>query len=74
METIELLLPLALILIGARLVGRLSQRFGLPAVLGELLAGLILGPSLLGWVHTGEVLNAVAGIDPTAAQAHRAPR
>ncbi|HSN77259.1 MAG TPA: cation:proton antiporter, partial [Anaerolineae bacterium] len=62
METIELLLPLALILIGARLVGRLSQRFGLPAVLGELLAGLILGPSLLGWVQTGEVLNAVAGI------------
>jgi Kef-type K+ transport system membrane component KefB len=62
METIELLLPLALILIGARLAGRLSQRFGLPAVLGELLAGLILGPSLLGWVHTGEVLNAVASI------------
>lgn len=62
METIELLLPLALILIGARLVGRLSQRLGMPAVLGELLAGLILGPSLLGWVHSGEVLNAVAGI------------
>lgn len=62
MDTIELLLPLALILVGARLVGRLSQRFGMPAVLGELLAGLILGPSLLGWVHTGEVLNAVAGI------------
>jgi Kef-type K+ transport system membrane component KefB len=34
----------------------------MPAVLGELLAGLILGPSLLGWVQTGEVLNAVAGI------------
>ena len=62
METIELLLPLALILIGARLVGRLSQRIGMPAVLGELMAGLILGPSLLGWVHSGEVLNAVAGI------------
>ncbi len=62
MDAIELLLPLALILIGARLVGRLSQRLGMPAVLGELLAGLILGPSLLGWVHTGEVLNAVAGI------------
>ena len=62
MDTVELLLPLALILIGARLVGRLSQRIGMPAVLGELLAGLILGPSLLGWVESSEVLNAVAGI------------
>lgn len=62
MDTIELLLPLALILIGARLIGRLSQRIGMPAVLGELLAGLILGPSLLGIVHNDHVLNAVAGI------------
>lgn len=62
MDTVELLLPLALILIGARLVGRLSQRIGMPAVLGELLAGLILGPSLLGWVESSEALNAVAGI------------
>lgn len=62
MDSIELLLPLALILIGARLVGRLSQRVGMPAVLGELLAGLILGPSLLGIVHNNEVLDAVAGI------------
>ena len=26
------------------------QRFGQPAVIGQLLAGLILGPSLFGWV------------------------
>ena len=62
MANIELLLPLALILIGARLVGRLSQRLGLPAVLGELVAGLVLGPSVLGLVHTSEALYAVAGI------------
>ena len=62
MANIDLLLPLALILIGARLVGRLSQRLGLPAVLGELVAGLVLGPSLLGLVPESEALNAVAGI------------
>lgn len=62
MESIELLLPLALILIGARLAGRFSQRLGMPAVLGELIAGLILGPSLLGWVHMNETLAAVANI------------
>jgi len=62
MESIEFLLPLALILIGARLIGRFSQRLGMPAVLGELAAGLLLGPSLLGWVHMSEALNATASI------------
>lgn len=62
MESVELLLPLALILIGARLVGRFSQRLGMPVVLGELTAGLLLGPSLLGWVHSDAVLNAASSI------------
>ncbi|ACU75206.1 sodium/hydrogen exchanger [Catenulispora acidiphila DSM 44928] len=38
------------LLVLAMLLGRLAARFGLPAVCGELCAGLILGPSLLG--HT----------------------
>lgn len=62
MASIEVLLPLALILIGARLAGRFSQRLGMPAVLGELVAGLILGPSLLGWVEMNETLATVANI------------
>ena len=42
------LLQLAVLLLLAHLLGRLSRRCGLPAVVGELLSGLILGPSLLG--------------------------
>ncbi len=38
-----------LILVG-RLLGEAMQRIGQPAVVGQLLAGLILGPSLFGWV------------------------
>src|SRR6476661_2566824 len=38
---------IALLLTG-RLLGELMQRIGQPAVLGQLLAGIILGPSLLG--------------------------
>ncbi|HEY1723102.1 MAG TPA: cation:proton antiporter [Magnetospirillaceae bacterium] len=38
-----------LLLIG-RGIGEIMQRFGQPAVIGQLLAGLILGPSLFGWV------------------------
>lgn len=41
---------LLVILVTARVMGRLMQRIGQPAVVGELAAGLILGPSLLGRV------------------------
>lgn len=41
---------LAAILLAAKLGGTLLQRIGQPAVLGELLAGVLLGSSVLGWV------------------------
>ncbi len=48
----QLLLLLALIILAAKLAGWLSTRLGQPAVLGELVAGLLLGPTafnVLGW-------------------------
>ena len=44
---LPLLLLLAILLVAAKLLGALSVRLGQPAVLGELLAGLLLGPSLI---------------------------
>lgn len=46
-----LFLILAVLVTAARLGGALAQRFGQPAVLGELLVGILLGPSVLGVVH-----------------------
>lgn len=43
-------LTLALILLGTTLFGHLAARMGQPAVIGQLLVGILLGPSLLGWV------------------------
>ncbi|MFI5309262.1 MAG: cation:proton antiporter, partial [Polyangiales bacterium] len=43
-----LLVQLALILFAARLGSELCKRLGLPAVVGELAAGIVLGPSVLG--------------------------
>ena len=43
-----LFLILAVMLIAAKLLGELAERFGQPAVLGELIAGVILGGSVLG--------------------------
>lgn len=43
-----------LLLLGlAFVLGRLANRVGLPAIVGELLAGVLVGPSLLGWVAPG---------------------
>jgi Kef-type K+ transport system membrane component KefB len=60
--TIHMLLPLAGILLGAKAAAQLSHRIGLPAVFGELLLGLALGPSLLGWLAPNETLNLFANI------------
>jgi Kef-type K+ transport system membrane component KefB len=43
-----LLVQFAVILALARLLGELARRMGQPQVLGELLAGIVLGPSILG--------------------------
>jgi Kef-type K+ transport system membrane component KefB len=45
----RLFLQVIVILIATRLVGGLFVRFGQPSVVGEVLAGILLGPSLLGW-------------------------
>ena len=45
-----LLLQIGAILLAARLTGKLFRRFGQPQVVGEMAAGLLLGPSVLGWL------------------------
>lgn len=62
MEAHLFLLQLALILVTARILGELPLMSGLPPVIGELLAGVLLGPSLLGWVAPGETLQMLADI------------
>lgn len=57
------LLTLAIVLTAAKLLGELAERIGQPAVLGELVAGVLIGPSLLAlvdpaapWIHLfGEI-------------------
>jgi Kef-type K+ transport system membrane component KefB len=47
-EIIHFLLILLLILIPARFFGEICRRFKLPAIIGEIFAGIIVGPTLLG--------------------------
>ena len=43
-----LLFQLIVIMLAARGMGRLVRRIGQPSVIGEVVAGIMLGPSLLG--------------------------
>lgn len=56
----EILLQIFAAFTAARLLGRLFERFGQPAVIGEILAGAILGPAVLGLVQHTEFLRALA--------------
>lgn len=62
MQLHEFFLLLAILLLGARLLSEAAARLGIPSVIGELAAGLILGPSLLGWVSVNETLEILAEI------------
>jgi Kef-type K+ transport system membrane component KefB len=48
-----LVLQISVILGVCRLVGSLFRKFGQPRVVGEMFAGILLGPSLLGWLAPG---------------------
>ncbi|MBT2730639.1 cation:proton antiporter [Bacillus sp. ISL-75] len=52
-----LILQLAIILIASKLAGSLSVRLGQPSVLGKLLIGIVIGPSVLGLVTETETLE-----------------
>jgi len=62
MSATTFLVLLACLLIAAKIAGWLCQRVGVPSVLGQLLMGVLVGPSLLGWAHPDPMLNSFANI------------
>lgn len=58
-DTTRILFEIFIALAAAHLLGRLFEAFKQPALIGELLAGAILGPSLLGLVHQTQLLEAL---------------
>jgi len=62
METHTFFLYLLTILLAARLMAEIAVRLNFPSVIGELMAGVILGPSLFGWLEPNEVLKLLAEI------------
>lgn len=60
--TTEILLALFLMLLAAKLAAELFERLRQPAVVGEILAGVIIGPSVLGLVAPSEFVSMIAEI------------
>jgi monovalent cation:proton antiporter-2 (CPA2) family protein len=53
---------LAFILLASTLAGHLARRFGLPAVVAEILVGVVAGPAVLGWVRPGGSIKLFADL------------
>lgn len=58
----KVLLTLFIMLVAAKLMAELFERLRQPAVAGEILAGVIIGPSLLGWASPSEITSILAEI------------
>lgn len=58
----DFFLQLVIILLSARVLGELAGRFGIPSVVGELCAGVLLGPSLLNWIAPSETIKLLAEV------------
>jgi len=56
----QLLFELLLIFVTAKVGGELFERLRLPSVLGEILAGVALGPYALAWIHPSDTIHSVA--------------
>ena len=61
-DSIRYLLDLAIILFAAKLFGIVGRRFGIPEVVGEILAGLVVGGTVLGFVKESDFLSKMAEI------------
>ncbi|AWP45894.1 sodium:proton antiporter [Levilactobacillus brevis] len=53
---------LCLILVLTTLAGHLANRLGVPAVIGELVVGIILGPAMLNWIQLNSLVSLFANI------------
>jgi Kef-type K+ transport system membrane component KefB len=56
----SLLTSLLILIVVARLFGQIFQRFNQPAIVGEMLAGVLLGPSVLNLIHASAALSGVS--------------
>src|SRR5215207_3964017 len=60
MDVNRILLDILIVLLAAKLAAEVADRLRIPAVVGEIAAGMVIGPSVLGLVHQSEALQTLA--------------
>ncbi|MBS1872915.1 MAG: cation:proton antiporter [Acidobacteria bacterium] len=62
--TPEISLPLAMLIVfgSAKLMAEIFERLNQPGIVGEILAGALIGPSVLGWISPNPTLTALADL------------
>lgn len=62
MESYLVFKDLAIIVVFAKLFGMLARKLKAPQVVGEIVAGLIIGPSVLGFVNQSDFILQMAEV------------
>src|SRR5919206_4943392 len=57
-------LPLTMLIVfgTAKLLAEVFERFNQPGIVAEILAGVLVGPAVLGWIAPNETLTAIADL------------
>jgi Kef-type K+ transport system membrane component KefB len=63
-ETAQTNIPLAMLIVfaSAKLLAELFERMGQPGLVGEILAGVLIGPSVLHWIAPSDFLTALSDL------------
>src|SRR5919206_3833340 len=58
------LIPLSMLVVfaSAKLLSEIFERLGQPGIVGEILAGILIGPYVLGWMSPNEVLSILSDL------------
>lgn len=62
MDTLDILRELAIIIVFAKVFGIFARMLKAPQVVGEIIAGIVIGPSFLGWVQNSDYISVLAEI------------
>jgi Kef-type K+ transport system membrane component KefB len=55
-------LSMLVIFVAAKVMAEIAERIGQPGIVGEILAGVLVGPSVLGWLTPNELLSALSDL------------
>jgi Kef-type K+ transport system membrane component KefB len=61
-ESINLAVSMLIIFGGAKLLAELFERLGQPGLIGEILAGILIGPAVMNWIQPSEFTGTMAGL------------